>query len=106
MRRLTISSTWKKTLAYLTEKIRKSSSWVGDINCDLSIIEGSDGGGHSSNLKELYDLFRLKKVIEEPTRVTIDTSTLKDTFPFQIITKISESGVIKTTFNDYLFRLL
>ena len=74
---------------------------MGDTNCDFFFIEGSGGGGHSSHLKELYDLFGLKQIIEEPTRVTLVTSTLIGHISTSNINNISESGAIKTTFSDH-----
>ena len=81
---------------------------MSDTNCDFCLIEGSGGGGHSSHLKELYDLVGHKQIIEEPTRVTLDTSTLKDHISTSNRNNISESGVIKrhlaTTFLSIAWR--
>ena len=49
---------------------------LGDTNCDFYHRETSPS--HIVKLRELYDLFGMMQIINEPTRVTLEVSTLID----------------------------
>ena len=49
---------------------------LGDTNCDFCHRDTTPS--HIVQLRELYDLFDMKQIIKEPTRVTLDSSTLID----------------------------
>ena len=73
---------------------------LGDTNCDFSLPRPSDVN-HSSLLQEIYDLFGLRQLIEEPTRITLHSSSLIDHITTSEYKNISESGVIKTSLRDH-----
>ena len=73
---------------------------LGDTNCDFSLPRPSNAN-HSSHLQEIYDLFGLRQLIEEPTRVTLHSSSLIDHIATSEYRNISESGVIKTSLSDH-----
>ena len=69
---------FERVLSYL-DKENKEIILMGDINCDLSQECGrSPSDSNSRHLLNLYQLFSLKQIIKEPTRVTLTTSTLID----------------------------
>ena len=51
-------------------------------------------------LRELYDLFGMTQIIEEPTRVTLDGSTLIYHIATTNCNNIVESGVLKISLSD------
>ena len=54
---------------------------LGDTNCDFSskvADEYSSSLNNTAHLAEIYDLFGLTQMIGEPTRVTLNSSTLID----------------------------
>ena len=54
---------------------------LGDSSCDFSLKvadEYSSSLNKTAHLFEIYDLFGLTQMIDEPTRVTLTTSTLID----------------------------
>ena len=96
-----IFSKAEKVLSYL-DKEGKEMILMGDTNCDLSqeiaCLSLSENSRHISNL---YDLFSLKQIINEPTRVTLTTSTLIDHISTSCIDNILESGVHKVSMSDH-----
>ena len=73
---------------------------LGDTNCDFSLPRPSVAN-HSSHLHEIYDLFGLKQLIKEPTRITLHSSSLIDHIATSEYRNIVESGVIKTSLSDH-----
>ena len=73
---------------------------LGDTNCDFSLPTPSNAN-HSSHLREIYDLFGFRQLIEEPTRITLHSSSLIDHIATSEYRNISESGVIKTSLSDH-----
>ena len=71
---------------------------LGDLNCDLlkSISDSS-----TKKLKSLYELYQLSQVIDQATRVTINTSSLIDHLVTNTPEKISASGVVPTGISDH-----
>ena len=50
---------------------------------------------------ELYNLFSLKQLIEEPTRETLSSSTLIDHIATSFPSNIVESGVLQISMSDH-----
>lgn len=73
---------------------------LGDTNCDFSLPRPSVAN-HISHLQEIYDLFGLRQLIEEPTRITLHSSSLIDHISTSEYANILESGVIKTSLSDH-----
>ena len=48
---------------------------TGDLNCDLSL---SILQSHSRRLMDILELFQMKQVIADPTRITSNTTSLLD----------------------------
>ena len=71
---------------------------MGDTNCDLS--SGSPDS-NSRCTQNLYQLFSFKQLIDEPTRVTLTSSTLIDHIATTSIDYILESGVHKVSLSDH-----
>ena len=84
---------------YFNELDKQNSELIisGDLNCDLAI---SDLQPQSRRLMEIFQLFQLKQLIVEPTRITDDTEMLLD-----IVTnrpdKVKDSGVIHLGISDH-----
>ena len=58
-----------------------SSSMIlsGDANCDLTkMIANQPIENHARHMSEVYKLFSFKQLIQEPTRVSLTTSSLID----------------------------
>ena len=72
---------------------------LGDTNCDFSNRDANPS--HVVRLRELYDLFGMKQVVSDPTRVTLESSTLIDHIATANCNNIIESGVIKTGLSDH-----
>ncbi len=76
------------------DKESKEIILLGDTNCDLSEKSTdssiSSAGQHITNL---YELFSFKELIEEPTRVTVNTSTIIDHIATTCPRNILHSGV-------------
>lgn len=87
----------------LVEKIDnedKDIILVGDLNCDLL---SKDKTCHTNRLLDIQELFQLKQLITEPTRVTVNTGTLLDLFMTNTPEKISSSGVMHLGISDHSF---
>ena len=72
---------------------------LGDIDCDLTKKAVLDN--NARHIPSMYELFCLKKLIEEPTRVTMDTSTLIDHIATTYLKSILISGVHKFSASDH-----
>ena len=95
---------FKKLEANLTylDKEGKEIILLGDTNCGLS--NGPDGQLRDNNSKhicDLYGLFGLAQRIEEPTRVTLDSSTTIDHIATSSPRNILKSGMYKVTMSDH-----
>jgi hypothetical protein len=71
---------------------------VGDLNCNLLEAEKNV---HSKRFIDIMDIYQLEQIITEPTRVTIDTSSLIDVFITNIPQKVKYSGVIRLCISDH-----
>ena len=85
---------------YFNELDKQNSELIisGDLNCDLSI---SDLQPQSRRLMDIFQLFQLKQLIVEPTRITDDTETLLDIIATNRPDKVKDSGVIHLGISDH-----
>ena len=63
--------------------------FMGDLNCDLFKTNDND----TKHIKRIYNVFKLRQVINQPTRVTSDTKTLIDHMATNRPDAVSHSGV-------------
>ena len=71
---------------------------TGDLNCDLSL---SVLQSHSRRLMDILELFQMKQVIADPTRITNNTASLLDIIATNRPEKVKESGVIHMGISDH-----
>ena len=71
---------------------------LGDTNCNLY---GEDNAAHAKRIKDIYAAYDLKQLINEPTRVTVQSSTLIDHIAVSNTSNIKESGVVKIALSDH-----
>ena len=71
---------------------------TGDLNCDLSL---SILQYHSRRLMDILELFQMKQVIADPTRITSNTTSLLDIIATNRLDKVKESGVIHLGISDH-----
>jgi exonuclease III len=76
----------------------KETIILGDLNCDLK-KENYDAP--TKKLTSVYEMYQMSQLIEEATRVTIQTATLIDHVVTNRPEKISCSGVIHTGMSDH-----
>ena len=82
----------EKVLSFL-DKEGKEIIFLEDTNCDLTEKIADQPIGHDSRpMCNLYDLFSLKELIEEPTRVTLNSSTIIDHVATTCARNITKSG--------------
>ena len=92
---------WKKTLSFL-DKEGKEIILLGDTNCDFakkSTDQTPDN--NTKHISSLYELFSFKQLIEEPTRVTLDTATIIDDIATTSPRNIIKSGVLEVSLSDH-----
>ena len=91
----------EKVLSYL-DKEGKEIILLGDTNCDLTITAPDHpSGNNSKHICSLYELFSLKQLIEEPTRVTLTSSSIIDHIATTSARNIVESGVHQVSMSDH-----
>ena len=91
----------ERVLSYL-DKEGKEIILLGDTNCDLTITAPDlPPGNNSEHIRSLYDLFSLKQLIEELTRVTFTSSSIIDHIATMSARNIVESGVHKASMSDH-----
>ena len=66
---------------------------LGDLNCNL-LEKKTIFNMQTNKLNSLYELYQLSQLINEPTRVTMTTSSLIDHVVTNTPEKISHSGVV------------
>ena len=71
----------------------------GDTNCDFSLLTPSVAN-QVSRLQEVYDLSVLRQLIQEPTRIILQLSSLIDHICTSEYINILESGVRKICLSD------
>ena len=73
---------------------------LGDLNCNL-LQERTLFNVPTSKFNSIYELYQLSQLINEPTRVTLASSSLIDHIVTNTPEKISHSGVIHTGISDH-----
>ena len=71
---------------------------LGETNCDLS---DANSPCHVKSIMDIYATYGLKQLIKEPTRVTVQSTTLIDHIVVSNTDNIVESGVLKITLSDH-----
>ena len=71
--------------------------FMGDLNCDLFKTNDDD----TKHIKKIYNMFKLRQMINQPTRVTGDTKTLIDHMATNRPDAVSHSGVIACGISDH-----
>ena len=91
----------EKALAYL-DKEGKEIILLGDTNCDLAKkLTDQTLDNNAKHISSLYELFSFKQLIEEPTRVTLDTATVIDHVATTCPRNIVKSGVHEVSLSDH-----
>ena len=91
----------EKVLSYL-DREGKEIILLGDTNCDLTKrAPYQPADNNAKHISSLYELFSLKQLIEEPTRVTLTTSSMIDHVATTSARNIIESGVHKVSMSDH-----
>ena len=84
------------------DKEGKEIILLGDKNCDLPTKRAEQPiDNDTKQMTGLYELFSSKQLIEEPTRVTLTTSSIIDRVATTCARKIVETGVHKVSFSDH-----
>ena len=73
---------------------------LGDLNCDMLKKEALQNTS-TKKLNSLYELYQLFQLIEEPTRITMKSSSLIDHIVTNTPEKICHSSVIHTGISDH-----
>ena len=71
--------------------------FMGDLNCDFFKTNYND----TKHIKRIYNMFKMRQVINQPTRVTSDTKTLTDHMATNRPDFVSHSGVIACGISDH-----
>ena len=91
----------EKALAFL-DKEGKEIILLGDTNCDLAKKSTDQTlDNNAKHISSLYELFSFKQLIEEPTRVTLDTATVIDHVATTCPRNIMKSGVHEVSLSDH-----
>jgi len=69
---------------------------MGDFNSDISTTNS-----YHSSLKQFMNMFDLKPIITDFTRICKTSSTVKVLVLISDVSKVSQSGVIHTSFSDH-----
>ena len=91
----------EKVLSYL-DKEGKEIILLGDTNCDLTPKQAEQPiDNNSRHMLDLYELFSFKQLVEEPTRVTLTTSSIIDHIATTCARNIVKSGVHEVSMSDH-----
>ena len=91
----------EKVLSYL-DREGKETILLGDTNCDLTKrVPDQPAYNTTKHISILYDLLSLKQLIEEPTRVTLTTSSMIDYIATTSARNIIEAGVHKVSMSAH-----
>ena len=71
---------------------------VGDLNCNLLDVQNN---ANSRRLMDIMDVYQLKQIITEPTRITNYSQSLIDVFITNNPYKVNTSGVIRIGISDH-----
>ena len=85
----------KKVLLFL-DKEGKETILLGDANCDLTIKTSElPTDNNSKHISSPYELFSFKQLIQKPSRVTPNRSSILDHIATTSPSNIFEAGVHK-----------
>ena len=91
----------EKALSFL-DKEGKEMILLGDTNCDLTPKQAEQPiDNDSKHMLDLYELFSFTQLIEEPTRVTLTTSSIIDHVATTCARNIVKSGVQEVSLSDH-----
>ena len=91
----------EKVLSFL-DKEGKEIILLGDTNCDLTPkLAEQPIDNNSKHMLDLYELFSFKQLVEEPTRVTLTTSSIIDHIATTCARNIVKSGVHEVSMSDH-----
>ena len=91
----------EKVLSFF-DKEGKEIILLGDTNCDLTPKQAEQPiDKHSTHMLDLYELFSFKQLVEEPTRVTVTTSSIIDHIATTCARNIVKSGVHEVSMSDH-----
>ena len=75
---------------------------LGDTNCDLSNHAlGQSVENNTRHMCDIYELFSLEQLINEPTRVTPSSATIIDHIATTSANNITQAGVFETSLSDH-----
>ena len=91
----------EKVLSFL-DKEGKEIILLGDTNCDLTPkLAEQPIDNNSKHMLDLYELFSFKQLVQEPTRVTLTTSSIIDHIATTCARNIVKSGVHEVSMSDH-----
>ena len=91
----------EKILSYL-DKEGKELILLGDTNCDFGKKENDClADSNAKRLSNIYNIYSLKQLIENPTRATCSSSTIIDHIATSCVRNIMESGVYEVSMSDH-----
>ena len=91
----------EKVLSYLDTE-GKELILLGDTNCDFGSKEnGRLTDGNAKLLSNIYNIYSLKQLIEDPTRATCSSSTIIDHIATSCARNSIESGVYEVGMSDH-----
>ena len=91
----------EKVLSYL-DKEGKEIILLGDTNCDLTTKQADQRiDNDTRHVTSLYELFSFNQLIKEPTRVTLDTSSIIDHIATTCARNIIKSEVHEVSMSDH-----
>ena len=80
-----------ETLNKVIDNEDKEMYILGDLNCD-TLKTDKDSNTPTKRIRSLYELYQLFQLIDEPTRITMSTSSLIDHIVTNTTEKISDSA--------------
>ena len=91
----------EKVLSYL-DKEGKEIVLLGDTNCNLTTKQADQLiDNDTRHVTSLYELFSFNQLIIEPTRVTLDTSSIIDYIATTFARNILKYGVHEVSISDH-----
>ena len=91
----------EKIVSYL-DKESKEFILLGDTNCDFGNKEKDHLTDNNPKLlSNIYNIYGLKQLIEDPTRATSSSSTIIDHIATSCNSNIIESGVYEVSMSDH-----
>ena len=91
----------EKVLAYL-DREGKEMILLGDTNCDFTRRTGDQLiDNNAKHMASIYELFSFRQLIDEPTRVTLETATIIDHVATTCARNIIKAGVHEVALSDH-----